>query len=41
MMYFDARVGAHPSDFWLRNTFLYFALWANGFAVVQIRSWRI
>jgi hypothetical protein len=40
-MDFDARVGAHPSDFWLRNTSLYFALRANGFAVVQIRSQRI
>jgi hypothetical protein len=38
---FDARVGAPPSDFWLRNTLLYFALRADGFAVVQIRSRRI
>jgi hypothetical protein len=41
MMNFDARIGALPSDFWLRNTSLYFALRANGFAVVQIRSQRI
>jgi hypothetical protein len=41
MMNLDARVGARPSDFLLRNTFLYFALRANGFAVVQIRSQRI
>jgi len=38
---FDARIGAHPSDFCLRSTSLCFALRADGFAIVQIRSKRI
>jgi hypothetical protein len=41
MMDFMRASARTPSDFWLRNTSLYFALRANGFAVVQIRSQRI
>jgi hypothetical protein len=41
VIFYNARIGAHPNDFWLRNIFLYLALRANGFTVVQIRCQRL